>query len=60
MTGDSAVPNSDASTSPVVLKLGGSLITEKGRPETLDTAALDAACDAIAAARAVRAGRDRE
>lgn len=32
-----------------VLKLGGSLITEKDRPETLDGAALDAAADAIAA-----------
>ena len=51
MTGDAAVPDSNVSTPPVVLKLGGSLITEKGRPETLDTAALDAACDAIAAAR---------
>ena len=37
---------------PVVLKLGGSLITEKGRPETLDGAALDAACDAVADALA--------
>ena len=35
---------------PVVLKLGGSLITKKDRPETLDDDALDAACDAIAAA----------
>lgn len=33
---------------PVVLKLGGSLITEKDRPETLDEDALAAACDAIA------------
>jgi isopentenyl phosphate kinase len=32
---------------PVVLKLGGSLITEKDRPETLDEGALAAACDAI-------------
>ena len=31
-----------------VLKLGGSLITEKDRPETLDGAALDAAADAVA------------
>lgn len=38
--------------SPVVLKLGGSLITEKDRPETLDEAALAAACDAVADARA--------
>ncbi|WP_418286736.1 isopentenyl phosphate kinase [Halorubrum sp. DTA46] len=35
---------------PVVLKLGGSLITRKDRPETLDETALDAASDAIAAA----------
>ena len=35
---------------PVVLKLGGSLITEKDRPETLDKASLAAACDAIAGA----------
>jgi len=33
-----------------VLKLGGSVITEKDRPETLDGAALDAAADAIAEA----------
>ena len=33
-----------------VLKLGGSLITDKERAETLDGAALDAAADAIAAA----------
>jgi isopentenyl phosphate kinase len=33
-----------------VLKLGGSLITEKDRPETLDDAALSTACDAIASA----------
>jgi len=37
---------------PVILKLGGSLITEKDRPETLDEAALDAACDAVADALA--------
>ncbi|MFW5917432.1 MAG: isopentenyl phosphate kinase [Halorubrum sp.] len=37
---------------PVVLKLGGSLITEKDRPETLDGPALDSACDAIADALA--------
>ncbi|GAB6880640.1 isopentenyl phosphate kinase [Halorubrum gandharaense] len=36
----------------VVLKLGGSLITEKGRPETLDGPALSAAADAIAGALA--------
>ncbi|WP_418282078.1 isopentenyl phosphate kinase [Halorubrum sp. DTA98] len=34
----------------VVVKLGGSLITEKDRPETLDGPALSAACDAIATA----------
>lgn len=32
----------------IVLKLGGSVITEKERPETLDGAALDAAADTIA------------
>lgn len=39
-------------TPPVVVKLGGSLITEKDRPETLDDAALDAACGALASALA--------
>jgi len=39
-------------TPPVVLKLGGSLITEKHRPETLDADALEAACDAVASALA--------
>jgi len=34
------------------LKLGGSLITDKNRPETLDDAALAAACDAVASALA--------
>jgi len=34
----------------VILKLGGSLITEKDHPETLDDDALSAACDAIASA----------
>jgi isopentenyl phosphate kinase len=34
--------------SPTILKLGGSVITEKDRAETLDGAALDAAADAIA------------
>lgn len=33
-----------------VLKLGGSVVTEKDRPETLDGEALDAAADAIAEA----------
>jgi len=46
-TGDSG----DAAP-PVVLKLGGSLITEKDRPETLDDDALAAAGDAVAAALA--------
>ncbi|ELZ49407.1 aspartate/glutamate/uridylate kinase [Halorubrum coriense DSM 10284] len=46
MTGD------DAAAPPVVLKLGGSLITEKDSPETLDEPALDAACDAVADALA--------
>ncbi len=36
----------------VVLKLGGSLITEKDRVETIDEGALAAACDAVAAALA--------
>ena len=35
----------------VVVKLGGSVITEKDRPETLDDPALSAAADAIAGAR---------
>jgi isopentenyl phosphate kinase len=48
VTGD----GTDGSTPPVVLKLGGSLITEKDRPETLDDGALGAACDAIADALA--------
>ena len=34
----------------VVLKLGGSLITEKDRPETLDGDSLTDACDAVATA----------
>ncbi|WP_423750573.1 isopentenyl phosphate kinase [Salinirarus marinus] len=38
----------------VVLKLGGSVITEKGRRETLDGEALDAAADAVASARVDR------
>ncbi|QLG48225.1 isopentenyl phosphate kinase [Natrinema halophilum] len=36
----------------MVLKLGGSVITEKERPETLDGESLERAADAIAAARA--------
>ncbi|AFZ73721.1 isopentenyl phosphate kinase [Natronobacterium gregoryi] len=35
----------------IVLKLGGSVITEKDRPETLDGEALERAADAIAGAR---------
>lgn len=50
MTRDRATNTEHTSEPPVVLKLGGSLITEKDRPETLDGPALDAACDAIAAA----------
>ncbi|WP_135303160.1 isopentenyl phosphate kinase [Haloarcula amylovorans] len=34
----------------VVLKLGGSVVTEKDEPETVDDAALSAAADAVAAA----------
>ncbi|MFC7185779.1 isopentenyl phosphate kinase [Halorubrum yunnanense] len=52
MTGDGASRDADDATPPVVLKLGGSLITEKDRPETLDDDALPAACDAIADALA--------
>ncbi|MFB6154547.1 MAG: isopentenyl phosphate kinase [Haloferacaceae archaeon] len=37
-------------TVPTVLKLGGSVITEKDRAETLDGDALDAAADAVAGA----------
>ena len=56
MTGDGAgrgdASGSESETPPVVLKLGGSLITEKDRPETLDADALAAACDAVARALA--------
>lgn len=41
-----------------VLKLGGSLITEKDRPETLDGPALDDACDAIAVHHATEGAAD--
>ncbi|MEZ3163025.1 isopentenyl phosphate kinase [Halorubrum sp. RMP-47] len=44
MTGGGA----SESAPPVVLKLGGSLITEKDRPETVDESALADACDAVA------------
>ena len=50
--GDGAAHGSDGAAPPVVLKLGGSLITEKDRPETLDDDALAAACDAVADALA--------
>jgi len=49
---DVAAGVSDGAAPPVVLKLGGSLITEKDRPETLDDDALAAACDAVADALA--------
>ncbi len=39
-------------SAPVVMKLGGSVITEKNRPETLDGPSLSAACDAVAGALA--------
>jgi len=57
VTGDDAGPGSDAPGNPdpappVVLKLGGSLITEKDRPETIDGDALVTACDAVAGALA--------
>jgi len=52
--GGDGVSDSDPGP-PVVLKLGGSLITEKGRPETLDDDALAAACDAVAGALSDRA-----
>ena len=48
MTDRSSTPRDRES--PVVLKLGGSLITAKDRPETVDEAALAAAGDAVAAA----------
>ena len=38
------------SRGPVVLKLGGSVITDKDRPETIDYASLDRAAGAVAAA----------
>jgi len=48
--GDASGPAADGDL--VVLKLGGSLITEKGSPETLDGPALAAAADAVADALA--------
>src|SRR6056297_1827537 len=42
----------------VVLKLGGSVVTEKDRPETIDGPALDRAADAIADAIAAGAVDD--
>ncbi|GAA0526814.1 isopentenyl phosphate kinase [Halorubrum aquaticum] len=55
MTADDRGSDGDGSSAPaadppVVLKLGGSVITEKDRPETVDDAALAAATDAVAAA----------
>ncbi|TKX81513.1 isopentenyl phosphate kinase [Halorubrum sp. SD626R] len=47
MSADSGAGETDP-VPPVVLKLGGSLITEKDRPETLDEGALAVACDAVA------------
>lgn len=41
-----------------VLKLGGSLITEKSRPETVDERALSAAADAVARSVGRRSGGD--
>lgn len=55
MTGGEAVRDADRAAPPMVLKLGGSLITEKDRPETLDEDALDSACDAVADALAAGA-----
>ena len=52
MTADGTASDAGADAPPVVLKLGGSLITQKDRPETLDDARLDAACDAVADALA--------
>ena len=49
---DETASDAETGAPPVVLKLGGSLITEKDRPETLDDDALDAACDAVADALA--------
>ena len=48
MTGE---PNTEsrAATEATVLKLGGSVITDKSNPETLDTETLDRAADAVAA-----------
>ncbi|MEF8779098.1 MAG: isopentenyl phosphate kinase [Haloferacaceae archaeon] len=43
--------HSSGASGPVVLKLGGSVITDKSRPETLDGPALTDAADAIAEAR---------
>ena len=50
MTSPRDQTDSDASEMPelVILKLGGSVITDKDRPETLDSAALEAAASAIA------------
>ncbi|MFB6234511.1 MAG: isopentenyl phosphate kinase [Halopenitus sp.] len=47
-----AAPEAAVDGDTVVLKLGGSLITKKDEPETIDEPALDAACDAVAGALA--------
>ena len=52
---DSADPSVPSGSAPVVVKLGGSVITEKNRPETLDGPSLSAACDAVAGAVAAGA-----
>jgi isopentenyl phosphate kinase len=44
----------------IVLKLGGSVVTDKQRRETVDGPALDAAADAVAAHASGSAGRRRE
>ena len=48
MTSDAGGTDGPALDAPVVLKLGGSVITEKDRPETVDEPALAAAADAVA------------
>ena len=49
MTADNETEGSRAA--PIILKLGGSVITDKETPETVDDAALDRDVNAIAAAR---------
>jgi isopentenyl phosphate kinase len=50
VTVPSSTPSSDPSSarSPIVLKLGGSVVTVKDSPETLDDDALDSAASAVA------------